>query len=32
MYNYLKVKDVRASQLPESIPDRMAKVNLLESS
>lgn len=25
MYNYLKVKDVRASQLPESIPDRMTK-------
>uniref|UniRef100_A0A5B7BRU2 Sugar phosphate transporter domain-containing protein n=1 Tax=Davidia involucrata TaxID=16924 RepID=A0A5B7BRU2_DAVIN len=26
MYNYLKVKDVRASQLPpESIPDRIAK-------
>ncbi|KAF2310338.1 hypothetical protein GH714_007886 [Hevea brasiliensis] len=25
MYNYLKVKDVRASQLPETIPERITK-------
>jgi hypothetical protein len=31
MYNYLKVKDVRASQVPENISDRIAKVNLLNS-
>lgn len=31
MYNYIKVKDVRASsQLPvESIPDRIAKVSII---
>lgn len=30
MYNYIKVKDVRASQLPmDSIPDRMSKVSFL---
>ena len=29
MYNYLKVKDVRASQLPtDCIPERIAKVSL----
>lgn len=28
MYNYLKVKDVRASQLaPDSLPDRIAKAS-----
>uniref|UniRef100_A0A2P2MMT4 Putative sugar phosphate/phosphate translocator At3g17430 n=1 Tax=Rhizophora mucronata TaxID=61149 RepID=A0A2P2MMT4_RHIMU len=25
MYNYLKVRDVRASQLPETVPERMSK-------
>ena len=30
MYNYIKVKDVKASQLPsDSIPERMNKVGLL---
>lgn len=30
MYNYIKVKDVRASQLSaESIPERLTKVSLL---
>lgn len=33
MYNYIKVKDVRASQLPaESIPDRLTKVYYPQSS
>lgn len=30
MYNYIKIKDVRASQTPsESIPERITKVSLL---
>lgn len=32
MYNYIKVKDVRASQLPaESLPERIAKVGILRT-
>lgn len=32
MYNYIKVKDTRASQLPpESLPERMAKVSILDN-
>ncbi|KAL0367853.1 UNVERIFIED_CONTAM: putative sugar phosphate/phosphate translocator [Sesamum radiatum] len=30
LYNYLKVKEVRASQIPESIPDRITKEWKLE--
>lgn len=31
IYNYIKVRDVRSSQLPpESIPERMTKVGIIE--
>jgi hypothetical protein len=30
MYNYIKVKDVRAQQSVEGLPERMTKVNFMD--